>query len=206
MCIGINVLWRFVNAWYILQNVCQCNNISNNLWGNKKTKKNFFFDCVNLLSIQGQCRAQFGLLFLKIYQISSRPVTLALTNFVCLRAYTFVNNPSYKSRGPTTNQSVEAINAKSKKYRGVFNVKSRKKTRQVREKLSKQLDYKQVPKKKERTKPGVRKGRLYSARLEASSGPRTEGNQKRWRSGPSLLWGGLDKSRHIVPSALLVRM
>ena len=46
--------------------------------------------------------------------------------------------------------------------------------------------------------------------MEASSCPRTKGvftnNQKgRW-SGPCLLWGGLDKSRHIVPTALLVRV
>ena len=51
---------------------------------------------------------------------------------------------------------------------------------------------------------------LCSARLEASSGPRTKGvptnNQRGRGSRPCLLWGGLDKSRHIVPTALLVRV
>ena len=31
-------------------------------------------------------------------------------------------------------------------------------------------------------------------------------NQRRQRSGPCRLWGGLDKARHIVPIALLVRV
>ena len=31
-------------------------------------------------------------------------------------------------------------------------------------------------------------------------------NQRRRRSGPCRLWGGLDKARHIVPTALLVRV
>ena len=57
---------------------------------------------------------------------------------------------------------------------------------------------------------GIRQNRLWSARLERSSGPRTKGvptyNQRGRRSGPCLLWGGLDKSRHIVPTALLVRV
>ena len=52
--------------------------------------------------------------------------------------------------------------------------------------------------------------RLSFARLEASSGPKTEvvptNNQRGRGSGSRLLWGGLDKSRHIVPTALLVRM
>ena len=56
----------------------------------------------------------------------------------------------------------------------------------------------------------IRQSRLCSARLEASSGSRSKGvptyNQRGWRSGPGLLWGALDKSRHIVPTALLVRM
>ena len=43
-----------------------------------------------------------------------------------------------------------------------------------------------------------------------ASGPRTKGvptnNQRGRGSGPCLLWGGLDKSRHIVPTALLVRV
>ena len=54
----------------------------------------------------------------------------------------------------------------------------------------------------------IRKNRQCYARLEASSGPRTSGvstNNKRLQgSGPFRLWGGLDKSRHIVPIALLV--
>ena len=48
-------------------------------------------------------------------------------------------------------------NAKSKKCRGVFKVKSRVKTRQVREIWSQQLDHKQVP--KSGTELGVRKGK-----------------------------------------------
>ena len=31
-------------------------------------------------------------------------------------------------------------------------------------------------------------------------------NQRGQRSGPCRLWGGLDKARHIVPTALLVRV
>ena len=46
--------------------------------------------------------------------------------------------------------------------------------------------------------------------LYASSGPKAEGvptnNQRGRRSGPCRLWGGLDKARHIVPTALLVRV
>ena len=46
--------------------------------------------------------------------------------------------------------------------------------------------------------------------LYASSGPGAEGvltnNLRRLGSGPWLFWGGLDKSRHIVPMALLVRI
>ena len=47
-------------------------------------------------------------------------------------------------------------------------------------------------------------------RLVASPGPRTKGvptyNQSGRGSGPCLLWGGLDKSRHIVPTTLLVKV
>ena len=46
--------------------------------------------------------------------------------------------------------------------------------------------------------------------LYASSGPRDEGvptnNQRGRGSGPCRLWGGWDKARHIVPTALLVRL
>ena len=46
--------------------------------------------------------------------------------------------------------------------------------------------------------------------LYASSGPKAEGvptnNQRGRESGPCRLWGGLDKARHIVPTALLVRV
>ena len=46
--------------------------------------------------------------------------------------------------------------------------------------------------------------------LYASSGQKAEGvqtnNQKGRGSGPCRLWGGLDKTRHIVPTALLVRV
>ena len=56
----------------------------------------------------------------------------------------------------------------------------------------------------------IRQSRICSARLEASSGPRTKGvptNNPRGRgSGPCLLWGTLGKSRHIVPGDLLVRV
>ena len=49
-----------------------------------------------------------------------------------------------------------------------------------------------------------------SACLETSSGSRTEGvptnNQRGREPGPCLLWGGLNKSRHVVPIALLVRV
>ena len=41
------------------------------------------------------------------------------------------------------------------------------------------------------------------------AGPKAEGvptnNQRGQGSGPCHLWGGLDKARHIVPTALLVR-
>ena len=46
--------------------------------------------------------------------------------------------------------------------------------------------------------------------LYASSGPKAEGvptnNQRGRGSGPCRFWGGLDKARHIVPTALLVRV
>ena len=46
--------------------------------------------------------------------------------------------------------------------------------------------------------------------LYASSGPKAEGvptnNQREQGSGPCRLWGGLDKARHIVQTALLVRV
>ena len=55
----------------------------------------------------------------------------------------------------------------------------------------------------------IHKSRLCSARLEASTGPRTEGipdNIQRGRgSGPCLLPGGLDNSRHKVTTTLFVR-
>ena len=51
----------------------------------------------------------------------------------------------------------------------------------------------------------------YATRsLYASSGPKAEGvptnNQRGRGSWPCRLWGGLDKARHIVPTALLVRV
>ena len=49
-----------------------------------------------------------------------------------------------------------SLESKSKKYRGVFNVKSQVNTRQCREIWSHQLENKQVPKRG--TGPGVRKG------------------------------------------------
>ena len=46
--------------------------------------------------------------------------------------------------------------------------------------------------------------------LYVSSGPKAEGvptnNQRGRGSGPCRLWRGLDKARHIVPTALLVRV
>ena len=46
--------------------------------------------------------------------------------------------------------------------------------------------------------------------LYASSGQKAEGvptsNQRGRGSGPTRLWGGLDKARHLVPTALLVRV
>ena len=46
--------------------------------------------------------------------------------------------------------------------------------------------------------------------LYASSGPKEEGvrtnNQMGWGSGLCRLWGGLDKARHIVQTALLVKV
>ena len=46
--------------------------------------------------------------------------------------------------------------------------------------------------------------------LYASAGPKAEGvptnNQRGRGSGPCRLWGGLDKARHIVPTALLDRV
>ena len=51
---------------------------------------------------------------------------------------------------------------------------------------------------------------LCFARLKASSGPRTKwvptNNQMGRVSGSCNIWGGLNKSRHIVPSALFVRV
>ena len=51
---------------------------------------------------------------------------------------------------------------------------------------------------------------MCSARLEASSGLMAEGvptnNQRGQRSGPYRLLGGLDKARHVVPTALVVRV
>ena len=56
----------------------------------------------------------------------------------------------------------------------------------------------------------IRQSMLCSARLETSSGLRNKGvptnNQRGRGSGPCLLRGGLNKSRHIVPTALLVRV
>ena len=49
------------------------------------------------------------------------------------------------------------IKAKSRKYQGVFEVKSRVKTRQVRWIWSQQLEHKQIP--QWGTEPGVRKGK-----------------------------------------------
>ena len=51
----------------------------------------------------------------------------------------------------------------------------------------------------------------YATRsLYASSGPMAKGvptnNQRGRRSGPCRLWRGLDQDRHIVPTALLVRV
>ena len=50
---------------------------------------------------------------------------------------------------------------------------------------------------------------MYNS-LYPSSGPKAEGvpinNQRGRGSGPCRLWGGLDKARHIVPAALLVRV
>ena len=56
----------------------------------------------------------------------------------------------------------------------------------------------------------IRKNKFCSAHLETSSGQSTESvwtnNQRGQGSGPCLLWGGLDKSCHIVPTALLFRV
>ena len=55
-----------------------------------------------------------------------------------------------------------------------------------------------------------KKDRLHSANLEASSSQMAEGvpnnNQRGRRSGPCCFWGGLDKTRHIVSTAWLVRV
>ena len=55
----------------------------------------------------------------------------------------------------------------------------------------------------------ILQSRLCPCCLEASSGPRTKvptNNRRGQGSRPCLLWRGLDKSRHIVPTALLVRV
>ena len=36
ICIGICVFKHVFNVWHMLKKVCQCNNILNNLWGNKE--------------------------------------------------------------------------------------------------------------------------------------------------------------------------
>ena len=56
------------------------------------------------------------------------------------------------------NRRGEILQAKSRKYQGVFEVKSRVKTWQVRGIWSQQLEHKQVP--RWGTEPGVRKGKL----------------------------------------------
>ena len=70
--------------------------------------------------------------------------------------------------------------AKSRKYQGVFEVKSRVKTWQVRGIWSKQLEHKQVP--QWGTEPGVRKGKrsllACHTRLKCSM----ETTHNRWRS------------------------
>ena len=95
-----------------------------------------------------------------------------------------VNNRPYEDRGLIVNQSREDIKITSQTCEVIKTVHQ------------KYID--------------VRQSRLCSARLEASSGPRSrltiKKNQRGRRSGLCLFLGGLDKSRHIVPTALIVRV
>ena len=66
--------------------------------------------------------------------------------------------------------SVQLLNAKSRKYKGVLKVKSRVKTRQFRGIWSQQFEHTQIPKRG--TEPGVRKGKrsllAYHTRCKCS--------------------------------------
>ena len=66
-------------------------------------------------------------------------------------------NTYYEDRCCTFCFKSERTKAKSRKYQGVFEVKSRVKTWQVRGIWSQQLEHQQVP--KWGTEPGVRKGK-----------------------------------------------
>ena len=97
----------------------------------------------------------------------------------------FVNYHSYKERDPTPTQSGEAI------------------------KIVTQLSYViEIVLKDKKIYKDIRQSRLCSTRLEASSGARTEeiptSTQRRRGSGPCVLWVCLDKTRRLVPTALLV--
>ena len=98
--------------------------------------------------------------------------------------YKFVNNPPSIDWGSTANQSGEVKNV-------VQNIYSNIKVYQ--EYLVTSI------------KVGCATRSLYP-----SSGLKAEGvptnNQRGRGSGPCRLWGGLDKARHIVPTALLVRV
>ena len=98
---------------------------------------------------------------------------------------TFVYNPPYIDWGPTAKQSSEVIKMWcTNMYRNI-------------KKYQKYL---------------VTSIKVVCATrsLYASSGPKAEGvpiKNQRWRgSGPCCLWGGLERARHKVPTALLVRL
>ena len=71
------------------------------------------------------------------------------------RGYTFVLNCLYSINWCWIFSNKNKLKAKSRKYRGVFKVKSRVKTRQAPEIWSEQLEHKQVPKRGDGTTTGT---------------------------------------------------
>ena len=96
-----------------------------------------------------------------------------------------MNNPPYRDWGPTANQSGEVIKM------WYINIQSYV------------IEYQKYI--KTSIKVGCATHSLYASTGQKAKGVPTN-NQRERGSGPCRLWGGLDKARHIVPTAILVRV
>ena len=111
---------------------------------------------------------------------------LSIFPITYIRSKVEVQNPSQCSM-ETSRKLVIRSKAKSRKYQGVFEVKSRVKTWQVRGIWSQHLEHKQVQ--QWGTEPGVRKGKRSLLACHSRSKCSMETTHNRWRSSSvSMSW------------------